>query len=271
MREEIQKRVEEHSEELRSLGYTEFVTVLQGSQNYGLDIQNEDYSSDVDTKALILPSFDSFVAGSAPISHTHVRENNEHIDIKDIRNYFEQFKKQNLNFMEILYSDYYSVNPEWEEEWKELRSYADDLTTCHPALAVKSMFGIAMQKYEALEHRYPSIAWKIDKWGYDGKQLHHIIRIYDFIYRYIEGESYKRCLIPSPRLTPRLIEAKLNKYSLQEAEVLADTYIASILKMKNEYIEKYGEGILTTEPYKKLDELKIKILKKHFKKLLENM
>ena len=51
-----------------------------------------------------------------------------------------------------------------------------------------------MEKYKALEHRYPTLIDKIDKYGYDPKQLHHIVRIHEFLERYIDGESYEDCL-----------------------------------------------------------------------------
>ena len=60
---------------------------------------------------------------------------------------------------------------------------------------MKSMKGIASEKYHALEHRYPSrIEW-IDKFGYDPKQLHHLFRIEEFMDRWIYGDSFSNCLI----------------------------------------------------------------------------
>ena len=80
---------------------------LQGSQNYNL--QYED--SDIDTKAIILPKFNDFVLNNKPVSTTLILESNEHIDLKDIRLMFECFKKQNINFIEILFTEYYILNP----------------------------------------------------------------------------------------------------------------------------------------------------------------
>lgn len=54
---------------------------LQGSQNYNLDYEG----SDIDTKAIMLPSFSDFVLNAKPLSTTHIMENNEHVDFKDIR------------------------------------------------------------------------------------------------------------------------------------------------------------------------------------------
>ena len=70
---------------------------LQGSQNYGLDLYTDEYKSDIDTKAIVIPSLEDVVMNRKPISTTHVLPNNEHLDIKDIRLYFDNFKKQNIN------------------------------------------------------------------------------------------------------------------------------------------------------------------------------
>ena len=85
-------------------GKNMFGVFLQGSQNYNLDIYTDEYRSDVDTKCIVLPSFEDFCKGNSPISTTYERENKEHIDLKDIRVMFDVFKKQNVNFVEILLS-----------------------------------------------------------------------------------------------------------------------------------------------------------------------
>ena len=78
---------------------------IQGSQNYGLDYED----SDIDTKLIVLPTLSDIIYNKKPVSTTHVRENDEHIDFKDIRLYVQTFRKQNLNFLEILFTDYFSI------------------------------------------------------------------------------------------------------------------------------------------------------------------
>lgn len=83
----------------------------QGSQNYNLDYEG----SDIDTKAIMLPSFSDFVLNAKPLSTTHIMENNEHVDFKDIRLMFDCIKKQNVNFVEILFTPYSIINPEYAD------------------------------------------------------------------------------------------------------------------------------------------------------------
>ena len=266
---DIISKVLEHNAEVVSLDYTPFMTVLQGSQNYQLEINTPEYQSDVDTKSIVLPSFDDFVRGRQPVSVTHVRENDEHIDIKDIRNYFDLIKKQNMNIVETLFTPYWCSNGIFQDEIAQLRELNERLAHAHTSQAVKTMYGMAMEKFKALEHPYPSIKYKIDKWGYDGKQLHHIIRIWDFIQKFISGEPYSTCLIPSSENVSLLIDAKLNKPTLEEARDLAQYYIDKIEKIKVNYIEQHGESIDDPEAYKELDHIKFKVLKKWFRKQLE--
>lgn len=87
---------------------------IQGSQNYNLDIYDEEYKSDIDTKAIVIPSLEDIVMNRKPISTTHILPNNEHLDIKDIRLYCDAFKKQNINFVEILFACSYLVMKEYE-------------------------------------------------------------------------------------------------------------------------------------------------------------
>lgn len=248
-------------------GKNMFGVFLQGSQNYNLDIYTDEYRSDVDTKCIVLPSFEDFCKGNSPISTTYERENKEHIDLKDIRVMFDVFKKQNVNFVEILFTDFLYCPYEWQAEVKYLRNLGEALTHAHPAQTCRTMAGMSMEKRKALCHPYPTILHKIEKYGYDGKQLHHIIRINDFIKRYVKGEPFKSCLTPSPKIRELLFEAKLNKFSLEKALELAEIYDKENNKIKEDFIARDGDRI-DTRPYKELDELKVEILRKHFKKEL---
>lgn len=108
--EKIMKRLRSDYSYVTSLGYTVLGVFLQGSQNYELDYDG----SDIDTKAILIPSFKDFIMNNKPVSTTLILPSNEHIDIKDIRLFMDCFKKQNINFIEILFTQYKVMNPEFE-------------------------------------------------------------------------------------------------------------------------------------------------------------
>lgn len=221
----IMRRVQEHYDEaLQYFPEEQIVGVfLQGSQNYGLDYEG----SDVDTKLIVVPSFRDICLNKKPVSTTHVRANDEHTDWKDIRLYVEHFRKQNLNFLEILFTPYCIINPMYKEEWDRLVAAREFIARMNPYRAVKSMKGIALEKFHAMEHRYPSKADIVDKYGYDGKQTSHQLRVWDYLRRYIAGEDYENCLHPTESLVPRIMDYKrLSVIPLEEARVEAKHYLA---------------------------------------------
>ena len=196
---------------------------LQGSQNYKLDTP----ASDVDTKLIVVPTLREIAMNSKPVSTTHIRANEEHIDFKDVRLYIDTFRKQNLNFLEILFTNYFVVNPTYTKEWNRLLEYREEISHYNPFRAMKTMKGIAMEKYHAMEHPYPSKLDILAKYGYDGKQLHHLIRVKEFLERYLAGESFKDCLISKQ---PEYLKAvKLHTYyTLEEAREVANNTMSHI-------------------------------------------
>lgn len=232
----IFQRLQEHYDEsLQYFPEEQIVGVfLQGSQNYGLDYEG----SDVDTKLIVVPSFKDVCLNKKPVSTTHVRANDEHTDWKDVRLYMETFRKQNLNFLEILFTDFYIVNPMYAEQWQRLVTKREEIARMNVHRAVKSMKGIAMEKFHAMEHRYPAKVDIIERYGYDGKQVSHLIRVYDYLRRYIAGESYEDCLRPSPDLVPRIMDYKmLDRISLEEARAEALHYKALVEDLSDKFCD----------------------------------
>ena len=264
--EKIMKRVKEHYDEACSLGKEVVAVFLQGSQNYELDEYSDEYMSDIDTKCIILPTLNDIVNGKTPYSSTHVCANNEHIDIKDIRVMFEMFKKQNNAYIELLFTKYYYINPKYESLVNELKELAEPISRMHFNQALRCMAGTSAEKYKALEHPYPNTMDKINKFGYDPKQLHHILRINDFMKRYIAGEDYASCLVPGH--APYLLKVKKGLYDLNEARRLAYETDQANKKLKEENCQ-IPEAI-DQQTVEALNSLKVKFIKQFLKEELSH-
>lgn len=236
----IMARLKEHYDEaLEYFPESQIVGVfIQGSQNYGLDYED----SDIDTKLIIAPTLKEICLNKKPVSTTHVRANNEHTDWKDVRLYIETFYKQNLNFLEILFTDYYIINPLYEKEWNRLFTAREEIARMNVYRAVKSMKGIAMEKFHAMKHKYPSKLDIIEKYGYDGKQVSHLLRVADYLERYENGETYKNCLIPSEKVTDRIIDYKrLDVIPLKEACDEAEKVLNEVVAMADDFCAGHPE------------------------------
>lgn len=259
MKEIIFNRLRSDYDKLVGEGYEVVGVFLQGSQNYNLDYEE----SDIDTKAIILPKFDDFVLNNKPVSTTLVLDSNEHIDLKDIRLMFDCFKKQNINFVEILFTEYYILNPKYESLFKPMIDNNEEIARYNTFSALNCISGMSMEKYKALEHPYPNTIAKIKKFGYDPKQLHHIIRLNEFALMYSSGVPYHQCLKSLKR--EYLIEVKKgNTHSLQQARIDAKEQSDLTYKIVKNYMENNTLNI-----NKNIDELfkdvLINILKHNFK------
>lgn len=263
-REYISRGLERHLEEFKKCypNLELFCLVLQGSQNYGLDLYTNEYKSDIDTKVIVIPSLEEIVMNKKPISTTHICPNNEHIDIKDIRLYFENFKKQNINFLEILFSEFYIVNEKYHDLWDELVADRELVAHYNTNQALRCMAGMSMEKRKALCHPYPTLIEKIEKYGYDGKQLHHIIRMNDFIRAYGNGLSFNECLtyLPNKNL---MMKAKLNNYKLEEALELADNFDKNTKELKDHFLKEKDE--INKEAFDLLNKIQYNVIKRKLK------
>lgn len=93
---------------------------LYGSQNYNFS----DEYSDIDAKAIYVPSLLEISYNKPMISKELHTVDGAHIEIKDIRLMAEMLKKQNLNFLEILFTKYYYENPKYfaiNSYWRSIR------------------------------------------------------------------------------------------------------------------------------------------------------
>lgn len=104
-----------------------------GSQNYGCDIYTPEYMSDVDAKAICIPSLEDLIRGKKMVSHTYVMDDNSHIDVKDIRLYMDLWKKANPSFLEILFTEFNIVV---NDRFNQILDMADDIAKTIDADAV---------------------------------------------------------------------------------------------------------------------------------------
>ena len=236
--EKIAARLCDDAELLQEMGYEVMAVFLQGSQNYGLDYEG----SDIDTKAIVLPEFRDMVTGVQPVSTTYILPSEEHIDIKDIRMMFDVWKRQNINFLEVLYTPYAWLNPKYEKQISSLYENRDAIAHANANTLMKCIYGVMDQKYHALTHPYPACAEEIEQYGYASKQLHHLLRGKQFMERIGAGESFGEALIAND--VPFLIRVKAEPglYTLPEAQRLADDTMSWAKDFLKEYQQKHADA-----------------------------
>lgn len=259
-KEEVQKRVQEHYDWAVSAGYEVVGVFLQGSWNYGPNMTDEE--SDVDTKCLVLPSFYDFCMGKKLVSTTHVMKNNEHCDVKDLRLYMRCFEKQNVNFVEVLFTDYFVLNPRYEKCLEPLFKMKEEVARYDVRAALNCMAGMAYEKQKAMCHPYEGLKEKLEKYGYDGKQLSHALRLEEVMNKYMAGAPYKECL--TSQKGEFLTKVKRNKsYSLDDAKWMMDTTVKRMKEKKDKYFETHDLSV-KTEVRKMFDEVVMQCMETNF-------
>lgn len=109
----IMERVDKHYEAaIAHYGENRvFGVFLYGSQNYGTDTSD----SDVDTKCILVPNIRDLAI--KPLEVKHLDVDGEVCECMTIMHMVENWKKQNINFVEIMFTPYFKVNPNYADFW----------------------------------------------------------------------------------------------------------------------------------------------------------
>jgi ribosomal protein L31E len=148
-----------------------------------------------------------------------------------------------------------------------LQELAERIAHYNNYAAVNCIAGMVVEKNAALCHPYPTLKDKIDKYGYDNKQLHHIVRCAEFLDRYIKNVPYEECLIS--KNPQHLIDIKSSYiYSLEEAKQIAKETVEKVRAVKEKYMNE-NEVVIDNEVNDLMNDLLLKAIKITLRKELE--
>lgn len=110
----VKAHADKVKEFIKPYGAQHIITVLVGSQNYGLDSEN----SDIDTYSFVAPSLYNLMTGKEPLNKEYEVEDGKCV-VKDIRLAFNLLRKPSPNSIECFVSKYKYYEPAYEEILKE--------------------------------------------------------------------------------------------------------------------------------------------------------
>lgn len=248
MKKFILKRLQEHLDAVIAAGYDKeriLGVFLYGSQNYGCG----DEWSDIDSKVIILPTFEDFCLKTKLISREIHLDNGEHIDIKDIRLMRENFLKQNINYLEILFTEYCIVMPKWKDLWEEL--FIENREAVAAADKCRGVRSIVGQAKHTLAQ------------GVDDKKLYNGMRLVYFLQSWlIDSAPYLECIHPMGEQHNNLMLLKTGKANLSDSEreeLAAD--LRTSLQTFSDMADQYEPD---SEARRILDEAVVTLLKESF-------
>lgn len=237
----IMKHLEMAVEEVRSLGYTPVYAAIYGSQNYGLDTYSDDHQSDYDVQVIVMPSLYDLVFKGASVSRT-VEYKGGQIDIKDVVTASTVILKMNPRYLEILLTPFYLTFP-GGEYMEEVRSLLPSLLSQRAPLFARALFGCFQEKIGKAQSAAPKSAEKIRKYGYDGKELHHALRLKLMLEDF--EKTGRMILHPPAHEIPYLVKLKNNEIPLEEVADLSRLWVDEATALA----QRLFSGTITDEAY----------------------
>lgn len=231
-------KLNEVFEHLTSLGYNVVFVSLYGSQNYNMVTP----VSDLDYKAVILPTLEQLVRNNKPVSKS-IEYNGGLIDLKDIRLFTDIIIKCNPAYLETMYTENCVCRPSFLPYLNKVKEYLPQ----HNAKAFgKACLGMMLEKQHAMTHPYPIQADEIAEIGYAKKQLHHLVRIGQMLQDFVEDNQM--ALVP---------KKFIHKYILRLKTKKIDPLIAiEISKNKIVWAKEIVNEIADTTDYSFVDEIR---------------
>lgn len=231
--------IKRHKDALLNWGFKEeniLGIFVYGSQNYNLDTPTSDW----DTKTIVIPTFDEVLFDKPVSREVSVKRDNdeyEHCEVKDIREFIKMFEKQNINFIEILFTEYKWVNPKFQKLWEDyFINNREEIARYDMNQVIKSIVGQAKHT--------------IKQCPTNGKKIANGYRLIRFLQKYISKEfSYSQCIfIPNSEkdwfLDIKQQEEILPQHSELLLAILENTYenFSQIFKVKAEVKEAMRQG-----------------------------
>lgn len=266
-RERIMKNLQEKYDFISEKGFELLGVFLHGSQNYNLDINDAEYESDVDAKAIVLPTLNDLVFKRSPESTTlEIPGSIEQIDLKDIRSMNESITKQNISYIQILFTEFYIVNPKYADEVEYLRLIRDELCTIDEAAMARGILGMCFDKMKHLTDGTPAREEVISKFGYDPKQYHHLARLSKLaVDHFTMGKPLAECIPVTGEDRDDLIAKKLGKDDLETAKENSEKYVEIAREVYDHTIALSKKN---PEAKKKLDKWTLDTISKYLKESL---
>lgn len=183
---------------------------LYGSQNYNCETD----TSDIDAKVIYIPCLMEAILNKSRFVKNHIFENGEHLEIIDIREMVENYKKQNINFIETLFTEYYILNPAYAQEFEiYFKQYRDRIARYDEYKCIQSYCGQAIHTL--------SQAMDLDKKS--NKKYANSLRIKNFLERFIfNKEDFADCLTPSN--LDEVMKYKTNQKNVNLRQILELKY-----------------------------------------------
>ena len=217
-------------------GYFPVYVSLHGSQNYALAIHTEDYQSDYDFKCIVLPSLWDLVTGKRPASLTIETEDGQ-IDVKDIRVFCDALERMNPAYLESIATAHHVILP-GGEGMISIRERLPELMRQRAGVFARACEGLFEDKARRMCRDCPAAHEKIVRFGYEGKQPHHMYRLLCQLRSFAQTGEF---VLEAPQQARALLmRLKKNEAPLCEVQAMIPQWRAEMQRVRLDVERKYG-------------------------------
>ena len=196
---------------------TPLFAALYGSQNYGLATPE----SDVETKVWLMPYFMDLYTAAKPYSK-ELHCDGAHVEGKDFRLMVNELKKQNMNFLETIFTPYCWVLPAYEDYFNYLKQNRE----------VVARYDVNRGAHAFLGHMYNMHNHFVR--DENPKNVAHLMRLYDCLQRYTLTDEPYEDLLFKPNSLDYLMAVRRGEVPMEELRQMADTYMDLAENLVNE-------------------------------------
>lgn len=221
-----------HHKMVEDKGFECVMTVLIGSQNYKLDVEE----SDVDTFTFVLPSFDDLAYGRDPVAGEFDAGDGKCM-YKDMRIALNLLKKTSPNSVECFLGKYKVYNPTYKDV---LTYYLDDEMTVNKMVHCNyqhMLYAMAGMAHQLVKRNMPA-----------GKRYAHALRLNSMVETFVDSLDARTLLELLPRDYATAAAAK------RDVSGVFDKYYDDGCELVAEKLDTYRNQFKMTE-YKKQVEL----------------
>ena len=198
---------------------------------------------DVDTKAIYVPNITEAICEKDRLVKTifittDTSLQDEHCEVMDIRHMVANYRKQNINFVETLFTDYCWVNPKYKDLWDKY------FISQREAIARYNV-------YQGISSAVGQVVHTLKQDPTNGKKIANGYRFKYFVEKYVDAfVPYNDCItIPNGSLRNFILKLKTSEETFPP--IFAETLIEEFNVIQQEVAENF---VYNTDKMLKIDE-----------------
>lgn len=212
----ISNRLATHYKIVEKMGHIVVGAFLYGPQNYTFTLKEKD-TFRVRSKVLVIPSITNLLE-RVSYEIQEFDDGEDTIEIIDINTLLNSWKNGNLQMLEILYTDYASINPQYASAIYDLKKMKEQISLMNPSGFISTCKSLAQSALSEIDLPAASEKERLKV----GEALYEAYRINSILQDFIEkGHTFQQAMYEIPDWLKNILELKnADNSAMSDEEIL---------------------------------------------------